>query len=234
MDIRDIHILIEQGLQNTGVFVYPNIEHEEIDIHFNRVVEQYISEIVKQLDGKSYQENQDFIDALKIIEVVDFETSNLANVSNYTRTDLPTNYRNRINIKAEINYTCQTNGVSTNVVETVACRFVKRSELDDILEHPFGGTSKTKPVASISGNNVFVYRDNVFTITKIFLDYLRKPIKVVYARDGNGDYDAANSVDCEFSDEVCYDLVDKTVSRLIKLTEQSQQKIVNIENEKIT
>lgn len=234
MNIQDIHILIEQGLQNIGIFVYPNITHEEIDIQFNRVVETYISEILKEDrdndgDSKSYQINQDSIDALRVLEVVDFELTNLAVNSRFGRADLPTNYRNKIQVRAEITYTC--NSVVTT--DTVEGRVIKRSELSNILKHPYGKTDKENPVASISSGNVYVYRDESFNISRIFLDYLKKPTKVKFAVDENGDFDNDNSIHCEFPDEVCYDLVDKTVSRLANLTEQSQQKIINIENEKI-
>jgi hypothetical protein len=94
LTIRDIHIRIEQGLQNIGVFAYDDFEHDEIDIHINSVIKNEFRKVVSSFDDRgnprsvdNIQYYSDFVRQLKeniILEV--------AENKNYYSAILPSDY----------------------------------------------------------------------------------------------------------------------------------------------
>lgn len=66
MTIKQIHITIEQGLQNIGAFEYSDMEHEEIDIAINTVVYNLIADSWKNNIFEANQFELDLFQKLKV------------------------------------------------------------------------------------------------------------------------------------------------------------------------
>jgi len=56
-------------------------------------------------------------------------------------------------------------------------RLVKIQDVDDFLENSFGST-KSSPISIFANNKLRVYHDNKFSIERLFIDYIKKPITV--------------------------------------------------------
>lgn len=78
MTIQQIHIEIEQGLQNIGIFEYADMLHDEIDIAINAVVYKEIRslwyDIDEKRDSKNFENNQFHTDFLRLLKVKNCQT----------------------------------------------------------------------------------------------------------------------------------------------------------------
>jgi hypothetical protein len=94
MTIKDIHILIEQGLQKIGVFAYADIEHDEIDLAIDSVTMREIRNIFRDIDynqhPNNYERNQYEADFLRILKEKKCITANKTD-DGYS-IDLPSDY----------------------------------------------------------------------------------------------------------------------------------------------
>jgi hypothetical protein len=123
MTIRDIHILIEQGLQKIGVFAYADMEHDEIDLAIDSVTIREIRNIFKDIDGiqhpNNYERNQYEADFLRILKEKKCITATKTD-DGYS-IDLPTNYLHLISD-------------SSNVIALSCNVKTLDSEKEDVLE----------------------------------------------------------------------------------------------------
>lgn len=83
--------------------------------------------------------------------------------------------------------TVDSNTVTGQTVDTLALtihtgtgkrepnRLTPSSIVPNILDIPFFGTAPYSPVSELSGNILYIYRDNSFTVTGTFISYIRKP-----------------------------------------------------------
>lgn len=73
MDIKKVHILIEQGLQQVGVFAYSDFTHEEVDLAINKMMFSYLEKIFNppvynpSKLGNFYETNQEVLDRTRIL-----------------------------------------------------------------------------------------------------------------------------------------------------------------------
>ena len=99
-------------------------------------------------------------------------------------------------------------------------RLVKVQDVDDFLENSFGSTP-TSPISIFAGNKLRVYHDNKFSIKRIHLDYIRKPITVSFN----------NEIDSDLPESTQPFLVDLVVKKISALsgnpTYQAQVNEVN-------
>ena len=99
MTTRDIHIRIEQGLNNIGSFAYSDMDHDEIDIAYNSVVYMEIRNIFRDIDGKinpnNFERNQYYTDYLRILKTI-FANNGNDNGDNHSIM-IPNDYIHRIN-----------------------------------------------------------------------------------------------------------------------------------------
>lgn len=99
MTTRDIHIRIEQGLNNIGSFAYADMEHDEIDIAYNSVVYMEIRNVFRDVDGKinsnNFERNQYYTDYFQILKE-QYSNNGVDNGDNHSIT-LPNDYIHRVN-----------------------------------------------------------------------------------------------------------------------------------------
>lgn len=303
MTIKEAYILIQQELETIDIFAYPEIQKEEMDKIITsclyNMVDNIIKENIMQPDPNKrveFEENQRALDLIDRLYVVDTE---LTPTLNSTASN-PFYYYNIAGItfrpvlhllqdKSKVAITCKIEGVSTAQTLVVRNRLTKISVLNNILENSLSKTAKDSPVSSYANGVIRVFYGD-FTISKIYIDYIRKPVPIKY--DGyitlTGDTHTSTLVDdisstanlvigmpitgsgipanttiadivsltsitlsatttttvgnnpltigasgtspLELSESGCYELIKRTVNFLMKITEQSQQKIVNLSN----
>lgn len=228
----ELHIHIQLGLQNVNVFQYAGIQREEFDLVINRTIDKIIQKAFRPEDVPP-QEKQDLElyfdkyqftqDDFKVLKVKD----DITTVTPFRRgvlRSLPSDYRHLINDRTIISKECYEDGVKVTKSKEVPNRLTKTEDIYTILENPFITTKEESPLSELVDNELRVYTDDKFTVTNIIIDYCKEPAVV----------DTVNfpNQDLEFSNPTCYKIADFAISYLAKITEQPQQKIVNLESEK--
>jgi hypothetical protein len=240
LSVLDIHTLIEQDTQSLGFYVYDSLETEEIDLQINKqiyllidgIIDKYFGRKLKVSPEVGFQVDQVGLDNLRKQHVKDASTT-LSTFNQGKKFTINADYYHYIKGVASIAYQCYEKGVEVTKTISSKLRIVKTEHIDEMLSSPIHKTTKESPLAEIVGNYLYIYKDDTFEINSVVFDYIRKPIKVLYAKDIDGNYDSGNSVTTDLDDSLQYMLIDMVVLRLMKIKEQPQQKIVNLEQDTI-
>lgn len=118
MYIKKMHILIEQKLQNIGVFAYMDNLKEEIDLQIDTAVIKLIESqfsLSKNLKT-GYEDNQKNKDRLKELEVRNLRLTPVK-VDNEYEVTLPSNYYHLISDISEFLYICSTKNVELGTIK---------------------------------------------------------------------------------------------------------------------
>lgn len=241
LSIQDTHRLIEQDIQRLGFYVYDNLETEEIDLQINRQIYIVIDGILDKFFGRKlkvgvdqgFQIDQVSLDNLRKQHIKDATTTLSVATTIGKKFDVPADYYHYIKAKATVSYKCWENGVEITKTKSVKLRVVPTQDIDQMLEHPFHKTLKESPVAEIAGNTVYIYTNSDFDVTEVKLDYITKPVQVLFAKDISGNYDGVNSVSFNIDNSLHYMVAEMTVLKIMKIIEVPQQRIVNLEQETI-
>lgn len=233
-----MHRLIEQDVQKMGFFAYDDLEPEEIDLKINEQIYAFIEAVVDVTKGRKpkigivegFQEDQVSLDSLRTIHLKDTSMT-LADFSDGEKFDLPTNYLHHVKTKLGITYTCIEGGksVTKTLVPKATLRLGESQNIEIMRRSSFYKTKKESPLGELVGSTVYIYEDSEFEITTAELDYIKRPAKVTYVKDGGGSYDPINSIQCDLPDTVLYTIVNMTVLKILKVIETKQQKIVNLQ-----
>lgn len=240
LNILNTHRLIEQDVQRLGFYVYDNLETEEIDLQINRQIYTVIDGILDKFFGRTlkigidqgFQVNQVTLDNLRLQHVKD-ATTTLTTFTGGKKLDLPSDYYHYIKAKATISYSCREDGQTVTKTKLVKIRIAESQNVDAMLDNPLHKTVKESPIGEIAGNILYIYTNENFDVTDVKLDYIKKPVQVVFAKDINGDYDSVNSVSFDIDNSLQYMIINMTVLKILKILEISQQKIANLEQEQI-
>jgi hypothetical protein len=95
MYIRDAHILVEQGLQNIGVFAYADIQHDEIDIQLNKKMLNLMEDAFDPLKKSKhpYQDGQSIVDKFQNLQNKNYNlTGTLSSDGTMLVAPLPVDY----------------------------------------------------------------------------------------------------------------------------------------------
>lgn len=240
LSVKDIHTLIEQDVHNLGFYLYDDLETEEIDLQINRqiykivdgILDKYFGRIPKVGVEEIFQKNIVTLDNLKKQHVKNAPTT-LTTISGGISFPLQDPYYHYIKAVATVTYSCKENGETITKTLYPKIRIGESENIDTMKTHNFHKTNKKSPLGEIAGDTVYVYTDGTFTITDVKLDYIKKPAKVVYGKDVDGNYDDATSTQCDLDDSLHYLVQEMTSIRVLKILEKGQQKIENIQQETI-
>ena len=197
---QDIHYAIDQGLQIQSSFVYANYLPEEIDLRFNRCVDNYIDKYLqprndlKGVDG--VQRGLDSLDNLKRNQVSISLTSNIGS--------LPTDYRNKEAVYAQITDSCGT--------KLTGCRTYEQEEFAFVRKSPFAKSLNTSPIVILYQDKIELVTGN-FTCNTLLMDYIKIPLALDY-----------NSIVdwIEFPNYVIKDIIDMTIQKLLEISESQR------------
>lgn len=240
LSVLEMHRLIEQDVQKMGFFAYDSLETEEIDLKINEQIYAFIEAVLDVTQGRvpkigveeGFQKNQVSLDSLRTLHLKD-QTTTLSTFTDGKKFDVDTNiYLHHIKTKLTVTYSCSENGslVTKTLSPSPVLRVGESQHIDNMRRSSFHKTKKESPLGEIAGNTVYIYTDSSFNVTEAFIDFIKKPAKVTYAKSG-GNYDSNNSVHCDLPDSVHYMIVKMTVAKILKVIETTQQKIVNLETQ---
>lgn len=200
MTPQDIHYAIDQGLQIQSSFVYANYLKEEMDLRFNREVDNYIDkelqvrQDLKGVDGT--QRVEDSLDSLKVKQVSISLTSFIGII--------PIDYRNMLAVYANITTSCGIN--------LIGCRNYSQKDLQFTSKSPFAKSLPTSPVYELYQDKIKLQKGD-FTCNELFIDYYRIPLPL----------DNTSIVNwIEFPDYIIKDIIDMTIHKLLEISESQR------------
>jgi len=298
MTVKEAHIIIQQELQTLNSFVGLDFNSDEVDRALNTCLLNMVEDALSDLDTlraeSKFEDIQQRLDKLDRLYVVDKEltpTLNSSAPNPYYYYDLktiqaPNKFYHLLQDRSKISVSCKIKGVPTTVTKVFPNILTKSFILDNSLSGTLTKTRKEAPVSNYYNGILRVFYDG-FTISKIYIDYIKVPTLITHnsiSKSSNtavsptvtvvstddlivgmtvtGTYIQANttivSIDSNtqitlslsatsigtntlvygangtanmpLSESGNIELINKTVSYLLKVGEQSQQKIVNLEN----
>lgn len=245
LTVQDIHRLIEQDCQKMGFFAYDSLETEEVDLKINEQIYVFIEAVVDIVNKRvpkvgiddGFQSSQVSLDSLRTIHVKD-DNRTITVTGNQITYPLPEDYLHHIKTKLGITYTCtelNNKNVKVTVTKTIdpepTLRIGESQNIDNMRASSFHKTKKESPLGEIVGELVYIYKTDDFTVASAKLDYIRRPAKVAYVKDGGGAYDPINSVQCDLPPTALYIICNMVAVKILKVIETQQQKIVNLEQQ---
>lgn len=187
MTIAEIEYTLEQKLQILNSNVYGNLLTKEILLQFDNIVDRFIDAHLypKQLGSlKGIDETQLTIDNLRFIKVINVVLNRTSIESNDSVFTLPTDYRNLINDSSEVTI--------CGITKWIGNRQIGDEELkENIAANPFLKSRTGSPLGRISSDKYYVIDGESLAITKVSIDYYRKPVRLFdeYADNANLSYD---------------------------------------------
>jgi hypothetical protein len=105
--------------------------------------------------------------------------------------------------------------------QTIPCRIVTNEEYEELEQHHYGKSKYMSPLAVISSEGITLSTKDFF-INKVYLTYIKKPNVINIA---------SPSAELQLPINSAYKLAKLTVNNILQITEQSQQKITNLQSE---
>lgn len=223
MNIIEMHYELDVRLNDIQSLNYNNFYPAEKDVYFNRGQIQLINQRygLNNSYGKGFEGNQKRIEDLKHLLVKDYDnllSPIIVNIEKgiykYDLTQLKEEYLYYISSIININKgNCSLNTPLALI------------EHDDIYISLFDNNYSPSfewlhVPANFSGNFIYVYTNNEFTLGKLHIDYLRYPKKIRYGTYSGLDGNIIPQQDCELPEYLHYELLD-IVEMLIKMDSQN-------------
>jgi hypothetical protein len=242
MNITEMHLAVQQGVDKINSFQADTLLSQEIDLELNKAIEKFINLKYgkNNIYGKGFEESQKRVDDLrKIIKTDSLEVSYLETTINnkfvYASKSLPADYRYLIKILAGVVYErgCPVltkftqqglDPVKYPVNKLANCKFVQQDDIFTLLGDPFNTTKKSKPLVTIEDDKIKIYTNDIFIIKDLKLTYIKNPTKVSLSLD-----DVTESVDCELAEHTHQEIVDMTINSILEGISDPRYKTQQIE-----
>lgn len=139
MDIRKVHILIEQKLQQVGVFAYDDFQSEEVDLQIDASVFKILKSAFNPIrQDNQFQYNQGVLDRIRTLQKTEQVLPIDRTEDYYNETDLPEDYIHKIRISALVALPEQCTVVECNNIEAGKTYIVKQGHIRYVVENSTG------------------------------------------------------------------------------------------------
>lgn len=220
MTTKELHILIQQGLQNLDIFRYAEVSAAELDIHINHIVFKLV-ESYFQPEGRAlpFLDIQFAVDDLRVLEQTNKLTASGAN--NLYFINFPANYNHLLEDVSILEYSCYENNKLVKKQKRAENRLTKPQIKERIKNSFFNRTNINSPISYIQGNSLFVLGNDEFIVKEVEITYSKKPQVIEFIPN--------ITTVLEFPDVTCYKIVEAVVIYLAKITEQNPNKIISLQ-----
>tara|TARA_Y100000593_G_scaffold87136_1_gene167069 strand:+ start:37 stop:777 length:741 start_codon:yes stop_codon:yes gene_type:complete len=241
MNITEMHLAVQQGVDKINSFQADTLLSEEIDLELNKAINKFVNLKYgkNNLYTKGFEESQKRVDDLRVlIKDVDLKFSyrdtTVNNIYTYTSSELPSDYRFLLKALAEVSHksTCKTlnreeqliagylkDNDSRAIHRKSSMKFVQQDDILTILSDPFNTTTKEKPLITIEHDSIIVYTSDIFIIENVKLTYIKNPAKVSLSL----------GVDCELAEQTHQEIVDMCVNSILEGISDPRYKTQSIE-----
>ena len=228
MNITEMHLAVQQGVDKINSFQADTLLSEEIDLELNKAINKFVNLKYgkNNIYTKGFEESQKRVDDLRVlIKDVDlklkFRDTTVNNVYTYISSDLPEDYRFLLKALANVSHksTCKTlnteeqlqvgfltDNDSKAIRRKSSMKFIQQDDILAILSDPFNTTTKEKPLITIEHDSIIVYTNDIFIIDTVKLTYIKNPAKVSLSL----------GVDCELADQTHQEIVDMTINSILE------------------
>tara|TARA_R110002074_G_scaffold79006_1_gene178440 strand:+ start:335 stop:1075 length:741 start_codon:yes stop_codon:yes gene_type:complete len=241
MNITEMHLAVQQGVDKINSFQADTLLPQEIDLELNKAIDKFINLKYgkNNIYGKGFEESQKRIDDLRAVVVdktieVKYKEGYLHGTFKYISDELPEDYRYLVKLLGTVCYkkdcsiltTAQQQGLSSFGLDErlTPFKFVQQDDLGVALLDPFNTTKKTKPLVTLQQNYMCGFTNDIFIIKNVKLTYIKNPVKVSLSLD-----DVNASVDCELAKHTHQEIVDMTINSILEGISDPRYKTQQIE-----
>jgi hypothetical protein len=225
MTTKQLHIIVEQSLQQLGNFAYSDLEPGQMDLVINYTINMMIRAILTPVERSKtnpfvlkggFEDSQLKLDDLKPLKIDNITLAVTPTLGGVTAT-LPPDYNTLINDRSTVKKPDCDPDVFPN-------RLIDSENLYVYLGTELGKTVPESPVSKLSQARIDVYTKG-FDILNVIIDYYKNPAVVNYNVPANG----AGVI--EFNESFCYKIAEKSVITASIWTEQPQLKTQFLEQQ---
>tara|TARA_B100001059_G_scaffold72361_1_gene69574 strand:+ start:91318 stop:92067 length:750 start_codon:yes stop_codon:yes gene_type:complete len=244
MNITEMHLAVQQGVDKINSFQADTLLPQEIDLELNKAIDKFINLKYgkNNLYGKGFEESQKRVDDLRAIvktEKIKFKylEESVHNSHVYFSDELPSDYRYLVKTLCTVycNKSCSTLTWQQQILEElipgnsrkiglVSAKFVQHDDIHSFLADPFNTTKRNKPLIVFEGNGIKAYTNDIFIIDSLKLTYIKNPAKVSLSLDTG-----IESVDCELAEHTHQEIVDMTINSILEGISDLRYKTQQIE-----
>jgi len=237
MNITEMHLAVQQGVDKINSFQADTLLSEEIDLELNKAIDKFINLKYgkNNLYNKGFEESQKRIDDLKELVVTaelasTYDSISVNNSFVYISEDLPKNYRYLVKSLVTTKYerSCASlskreqqllDKVPNAVNKLGSLKIVQQDDIHTLLGDPFNTTKKSKPLAVFENGKLYMYTNDIFIIHNLILTYIKNPSKVSLSLE----------VNCELSEHTHQEIVDMSISSILEGISDPRYKTQQIE-----
>tara|TARA_Y100000361_G_C11121576_1_gene323517 strand:+ start:486 stop:1214 length:729 start_codon:yes stop_codon:yes gene_type:complete len=237
MNIEQMHLAVQQGVDKINSFQADTLLSEEIDFELNKAIDKFINLKYgkNNVYGKGFEESQKRIDDLKELVVTEkleikYDDVSVNNSFVYASDTLPTDYRYLIKTLVTTAYERSCTPLSkreqqlqdpiTNQVRKLgSLKIVQQDDIHTLLNDPFNTTKKSKPLGIFEDGKIHIYTNDIFIIANLKLTYIKNPSKVSLSLE----------VDCELSEHTHQEIVDMAISSILEGISDPRYKTQQVE-----
>ena len=205
MNITQMHLAVQQGVDKINSFQADSLLPEEIDLELNKAITKFVNLKYGKNNqhGKGFEESQKRIDDLRTLISKedlksDYVQESVKNSFIYETTELPGNYRYLIKILCTVAYKSDCTSLSVKEqtkeveikdpkTELTSLKFVQQDDIHTLLADPFNTTEKTKPLFTIEDDRLKIYTNDIFIIGQVNLTYIKNPAIVSLSLNAGSD-----------------------------------------------
>jgi hypothetical protein len=224
MDINEMHLAVQQGVDKINSFQADTLLPEEIDLELNKAIGRFVNTKYgkNNLYNKGFEETQKRIDDLRVL-VTDhslkfqyLETS-VNDTHVYSSSEFPEDYRFMLKGLGVVKYKDNCTALNSKEQEMLvdiesfvekksSIRFVQQDDILTLLSDPFNTTTKEKPLITIEDKMLMVFTSDIFIIDSVKLTYIKNPV-IVSLSLGNS---------CELALHTHQEIVDMAISSILE------------------
>jgi len=167
MYIKKIHILIDEGLQQNGVFAYGGYLKEQVDLQIDKACYELLEERFKPLKGKTFQQSQGVLDEFQELQVKGLQLTPIKESEAYVAT-LPDDYIHLISDKTIVLWLCNSTKILTSQIEVDSYYVVMGTATITYNSIPY---SKGEVFKGVTGVSVFTSGAGTSIVNKLSTRY---------------------------------------------------------------
>ena len=241
MNITEMHLAVQQGVDKINSFQADTLLSEEIDLELNKAINKFINLKYgkNNIYGKAFEESQKRVDDLRVL-IKDIDLSikykevTVNNIFTYFSQDLPDDYRFLLKGLANVSHksTCKPLNSKEQEVEGYLnetdsdaihrkspIKFIQQDDILAILSDPFNTTKKEKPLIPIEHDSIVVYTNDIFIIDSVKLTYIKNPVEVSLSL----------GVNCELAEQTHQEIIDMAINSILEGISDPRYKTQQIE-----
>lgn len=241
MNITEMHLAVQQGVDKINSFQADTLLSEEIDLELNKAINKFVNLKYgkNNLYGKGFEESQKRVDDLRVlIKDVDlklsFRDTTINDINTYISTELPTDYRFLLKSLAVVTHksTCKALDARQQkqpgflfdtdadaIQRKASMKFIQQDDILSILSDPFNTTKKERPLITIEHDSIIVYTNDIFIIDSVKLTYIKNPSIVSLSL----------GVDCELASQTHQEIIDMAINSILEGISDPRYKTQQIE-----